>query len=57
MLNRPVKGLSNNAIAAELGTSPYTVAVHVQALLRISGATSRTDLALRELRRRLTAHS
>lgn len=57
VLDLIVEGLSNNTIAHQLGISPRTVAVHVQALLRNAGANSRTDLALRELRRRLTEES
>ena len=44
-------GLSNKAIADLLGISPRTVAVHVSRLLAKAGASSRTDLAIRHLRR------
>ncbi|GAB3551932.1 hypothetical protein GCM10027404_21780 [Arthrobacter tumbae] len=57
VLDLLVEGLSNNAIAHQLKISPRTVAVHVQALLRNAGANSRTNLALSELRRRLTEES
>ncbi|WP_133185569.1 LuxR C-terminal-related transcriptional regulator [Arthrobacter sp. Bz4] len=55
VLNLLLEGLSNEDIAHQLRISPRTVAVHVQALLRNTAARSRTDLAVRELRRRFTA--
>lgn len=55
VLDLLIEGLSNGAIAGELGISPRRVAVHVQALLRSTAATSRTELAVNELRRRLIA--
>lgn len=45
-------GLPNAGIARALGCSERTVAVHVSALLRASGARSRTELAVLEVRRR-----
>lgn len=53
VLDLLVEGMSNAQIAAELGCSARTIAVHMQALLRATGASSRTELAVRELRRRL----
>jgi DNA-binding CsgD family transcriptional regulator len=44
------QGLSNQEIADKLGISPRTVAVHVSRLLSKTGATSRTELAIRHLR-------
>jgi DNA-binding CsgD family transcriptional regulator len=45
------EGLSNRAIGDRLGISPRTVAVHVSRLLAKAGATSRTELAVRHVRR------
>ncbi len=45
------QGLSNQEAADKLGISPRTVAVHVSRLLAKTGATSRTELAVRHLRR------
>lgn len=46
------EGLSNAEIARRLGCSPRTVAVHIAALLRANGLTSRTQLAVHETRAR-----
>ncbi|WP_206074451.1 helix-turn-helix domain-containing protein [Antribacter gilvus] len=55
VLDLLVEGWSNAAVAAALGLSERTVAVHVSALLRANRATSRTELVARELRRRALA--
>ncbi|MEJ7648211.1 MAG: LuxR C-terminal-related transcriptional regulator [Nakamurella sp.] len=49
-----LEGWSNERIAAKLGCSPRTVAVHVSAMLAASGASSRTDLVAHELCCRIT---
>ncbi|MPZ27732.1 MAG: winged helix-turn-helix transcriptional regulator [Micromonosporaceae bacterium] len=43
-------GLANQQIAARLGISPRTVAVHVSRLLAKTGCASRTELAVQLLR-------
>ena len=53
VLDLLVEGMSNEAVARELGLSTRTVAVHVSRLLRATGATSRTELVVGELCRRL----
>jgi DNA-binding CsgD family transcriptional regulator len=53
VLDLLVEGWGNAPIAATLGLSERTVAVHVSALLRATGARSRTELAVQELRRRV----
>ncbi|AOS64011.1 helix-turn-helix domain-containing protein [Actinoalloteichus hymeniacidonis] len=53
VLDLILEGLSNHEIAAELGCSPRTVAVHVARLLKAVKVKTRTQLAVRELRRRL----
>lgn len=57
VLDLLVEGWTNNQIAARLGCAPRTVAVHVSSLLRNAGASSRTELAGGELRRRLLVNS
>lgn len=57
VLGLVVEGWSNETIADRLDCSDRTVAVHVSALLRRSGASSRTELAARELRRRMLAEA
>ncbi|GAA3066656.1 MULTISPECIES: helix-turn-helix transcriptional regulator [Actinomycetes] len=47
-----VEGWPNRRIADQLGLSDRTVAVHVAALLRSSGAASRTELVVHEMVRR-----
>lgn len=41
------QGRTNKQIAAELGISNFTVRDHVSSLLRLCGATNRTELAYR----------
>ena len=46
-------GLSNKAVAQQLGISLHTVKFHVEALLRKLGASSRTEAVHKGLRRGL----
>lgn len=55
VLDLLVEGWSNRQIAGQLACSERTVAVHVAALLRAEGVSSRTALAVRELARRVLA--
>lgn len=41
------QGRTNKQIAAELGISDFTVRDHVSSLLRLCGATNRTELVYR----------
>ena len=50
VLNLLNRGLRNNEIAEALGISVATVKLHVHAILKITGARSRTDLVVRNLR-------
>jgi DNA-binding CsgD family transcriptional regulator len=53
VLERLVEGLSNKAIAAQLGISDQTVKFHVAAICGKLGAANRTDAVRRAIRRGL----
>jgi DNA-binding NarL/FixJ family response regulator len=55
VLERLVEGLSNKAIAAQLGISDQTVKFHVAAITGKLGATNRTEAVRQALRRGLVA--
>lgn len=55
VLTLMMEGWSNERIAATIGCSARTIAVHVSAMLASSGASSRTDLVAHELCRRISA--
>jgi len=55
VLERLAEGLSNKAIAAQLGISDQTVKFHVAAITGKLGVTNRTEAARQALRRGLIA--